>query len=158
MVNRTKIWTSGYTDVEPTGIGLAREERKRPDCDTVIAGRRFISDATCVNPLAASNVRKACSGSLAVAEQAEKEKHEKYGAMARQAGAQFFALALERTGGMGKQAALLIKTLLKVSNSRNVWAPSKAIFGLKVELSVIVQKWNAAIVTAGLRRSLRAGR
>ena len=48
--------------------------------------------------------------------------------------------------------------LLKVSNSRNVWAPSKAIVGLKVELSVIVQKWNAAIVTAGLRRSLRAGR
>ena len=59
---------------------------------------------------------------------------------------------------MGKEAALLIKTLLKESRSRNLWAPRNVVFGLKDELAVIVQKWNATIVRSGLRRSQNACR
>ena len=64
-------------------------------------------------------------------------------------------MALETTGGMSKECATAIKELRLAAGHLAQWAPSELILGLKVELSVIVQKWVARIVLSGLAKARR---
>jgi hypothetical protein len=92
---------------------------------------------------------------LATAEAAEARKTAKYSAMAHSRGAKFFPMVMELTGGMGKGCAELIKKLQSVAGHQRAWAPIELVRGLKMELSVLVQTWNAKIVLAGLSKSRR---
>src|SRR5689334_16770100 len=55
-----------------------------------------------------------------------------YDQLASENRAQFFALAVEMTGGLSKEASLLIKTLIKEARFRHMWVPSNIVYGVKV--------------------------
>ena len=76
--------------------------------------------------------------------------------MAREERAQLHVVALETTGGFSAEANAAIDALVEASKAVHyVWAPKEVIFGLKRVLAVAVQRWNAEIVLAGLRRDVR---
>jgi len=76
--------------------------------------------------------------------------------MARVEKAQLHVVALETTGGFSAAANKAVDALVEASKAVHyVWAPKEVIFGLKRVLAVAVQRWNAEIVLAGLRRDVR---
>src|SRR5580692_9416850 len=112
---------SGFcSEVRPMGAIVREEPRTvkddakelRPDAKISIASSRIFTDITIINPLAVSNVGQAAKKPLALAVAAESEKIAKYQEFARVQRHQFFPVALETTGGMGKKCVELISLLI----------------------------------------------
>ena len=132
---------------------MEEEKELIPDTDSLIGFSRVMSDQGIVHPCAPSNVRLAAKGELEVAAAYEKDKIEKYQALAQQRGARFFPIILETTGGMGKQAALGIAHIISAAKHSSRWAPLEVVNSIRERLCVSVLRWNAAMIAEGLWRS-----
>ena len=75
---------------------------------------------------------------------------QKYQEFARAQRHQFFPMALETTGGMGKKCVELISLLIAEGKNTLRWAPREIVSNLKRSLCVRVQRWNAEFVSAVL--------
>jgi len=138
--------------VEPSKIGSDRKERTRPDLDAVIAGLRFISDVSIVNPLAATHLSSAQS-MMGAAEKRAKSKAEKFADLNRFG--KFFPMVVETTGGMHKDFAVAIKEIIRASRNAGLWAGRDVVHGIRASVAVAVQKGNASMVATGLHASRR---
>ena len=62
-------------------------------------------------------------------------------------------IAAEQLRSVEDQA---IAEIVKAARSVGLWAPHEVVYGIKARLCVAVQRWNARVVLAGLRRSWEA--
>ena len=138
--------------VEPSKIGPDRKKRTRADLDAIIAGLRFISDVSIVNPLAASHLSSAQS-MMEAAEKRAKSKAEKFADL-NQFG-KFFPMVVETTGGMHKDFAVAIKEIIRASMRSGLWAPRDVVHGIRASVAVAVQRGNASMVATGLHVARR---
>jgi len=135
----------GFSHVEPSGIGLARKDRTRPDADLYLSGRRFVIDASIVHPLAPSHTELAASKKLAVAMRREREKRTRWEEKCAARGAVFFPVVLETLGGFGGDSAELFKELCAAPGIRFV-SDNFSIRALRERLSLCVARWTAVCV------------
>lgn len=140
----------GFTQLEPAQLG---DNRTRPDTDSIIGNSRIVTDVSVVHPLAASHVSVAARRELATAEAREQAKRNKYDGMVQARGAKFFPVVLETTGGMGKDCALALASIISAAKNCSRWAPREVVHGIRSRLSVAVLRWNASIISEGLWRA-----
>ena len=116
----------------------------------MIAGERFITDVSIVNPLADSHVSSAQS-IMGAAEKRAKSKAEKFDDMKKHG--KFFPMVMETTGGMHKDFAVAIKEIIRASRLSGLWAGRDVVHGIRASVAVAVQKGNASMVAAGLHEA-----
>ena len=139
----------GYSRMEPRGLDLTSE--KRPDLDCTLGLKRFLIDVTVRHPTAPSHVGVASRRSLAVAEQAEKDKTRKFASASRVLKAHFVPFAVETFGGIGKAARSFVSEMVKSSRALQFqWVPPEALYGLLNTVAVAIQRGNARTVAASL--------
>ena len=124
----------------------------RPDLDAVIAGERFITDISIVNPLADTHLESAQS-MMGAAEKRAKSKAKKFADLKRFG--KFFPMVMETTGGMHKDFAVAIKEIIRASMRSGLWAPRDVVHGIRASVAVAVQRGNASMVATGLHVARR---
>jgi len=147
----------GYAKYEPKGLGHDEEKKAlRPDGRWEFGASCILGDITIHHALAQSHIAKSSKGPLLSIQDVISEKKKKYADIARDEKAKFHVFALETTGGFSTQANAAVDALVEASKAVHyVWAPKEVTFGLKRVLAVAVQRGNAEIVLAGLRRDSR---
>ena len=145
------------------GARASREPRqeedkrgKRPDIKITIGATTYLLDVTVRNPACPSHASEGAKGKLKVAEKAEKEKTDKYKALAEREKAKFVPFAVETFGGMGAAASEFILNLLKESKDlQHAWAPWEVVYGLQHSVAVAIQRGNASLVSAAIHSHRR---
>lgn len=126
-------------------LGLSRDDGKRPDGITLIPWTRglpLIWDYTCVDTLAASNIRMSVQGGGTLASNAEEKKRRKYESLTR---AHIFCpFAMETLGAWGDDAKNLVSIIGGKICERN--GETRSTTFLKQRLSLAVQRGNAASI------------
>jgi len=124
-----------------------------PDFDMQIGPSRFLGDVTVWDPTAPSHVVKAATQPLAVAAEAEKNKHDKYREHLRRLRPRpiFVPFAVESYGGIGNEASNFIKQLIaQAAGLRTVWQPSEVVHNIYWSIACAIQRWNASIMRKAL--------
>mmetsp|Transcript_2547 Transcript_2547/g.5878 ORF Transcript_2547/g.5878 Transcript_2547/m.5878 type:complete len:633 (+) Transcript_2547:396-2294(+) len=109
-------------------------------------GRPTAFDVTVVSPTAPSNVTNAAKEQGATAAAAETLKNRKYDEVCRQAGVQFWPMAIETFGTAGPQAEKLVSLLGGRLASRLGSPRSETISRLRQQLSVGVARGTATMI------------
>jgi hypothetical protein len=113
------------------------------------------SDVTVRNPTCPSHLVAASKKSLSTATAPEREKTNKYKDIAEDNDATFVPFAIETYGGLGDEANKFVNTLIAAAKKlQYTWAPSEIVSSIRHSIGVAIQKENACIVLAGLRREL----
>jgi hypothetical protein len=132
----------------------ADEEKRLPDLDVRMGAKRWLMDATIRHPAAVSNARAAAKQVLATAEKAEREKQERYEELARKENAKFVPIALETFGGFGDKVAKFFEEFRAESKRLCIrWVPFEHFRDIDRLIALELQRGNAAVVRAGMRRS-----
>ncbi len=66
-------------------------------------------------------------------------------------------MAFELTGGVHKGVSEMVKAAIAASMEYSNWAPRELVFGVKTDWAVMVQKMNARLIQAWLRRCELSG-
>jgi len=135
----------GFAQTEPTGLGINRKDRTRPDADLQIGGKRFLIDVAVVHPLADSHTDLA-KKKLAVAAQKERQKRSRWEEKSAHHGAQFFPVVLETLGGMGDGCAGLFKELAGAAAGLRFVPEHLSIRGTRERISLAIARWTASCV------------
>lgn len=125
--------------------GLSRRDGKRPDGLTSYPwsnGKSLIWDVTVVDTLAASYVNVSSSKSGAVADQAEREKHNNY--IELKENYIFTPLAFESMGSVGPETEVFLTKLGKLMK-RHTGEPRSLDFLLQ-RISIAIQRRNAICI------------
>ena len=115
----------------------------------------YLLDVTVRHPLAPSHVSECAKGDgKSVLERAEAEKHREYRDLAEEAGAKFFAFAVETTGRLGNDAMAFMKIFISESAKfKNLWAPKEIVYGIYRSVAIAIARGNADIIASNLRKS-----
>ena len=134
--------------------------RKRYDLWVYGLGPQPCAVDFCItHPLAPSHVERCAEDAESVLERAEADKCREYSGLAEQAGAKFFAFAVETTGRLGKGACDFIQHIIRQGvQFKNVWAPKEVVEGIYRTVAIAVARGNAEIVRSNLVKSRLAWR
>jgi len=138
-------------EVEPTGY--ERENNRRPDIFAVVNNVPTFIDVGIVQPSAKSYRRM--RQEFALTRLREKEKIEKYSAVAMENDAVIMPFIVEANGGLGEQARYIIQDIAGMANCQALaFAPSEVVRDMLDGVSVAIQKGNAMAIRGSLSNTV----
>ena len=151
------ILAGGAASLEPHG--LSPTGRLRPDMQILFPGQHILTDVVISHPLCPSHIVRATTGSCRVAEHEALKKSDKYAEVTHhQEGARFVPFAIETTGGMGRDARVLVEQIsLACRDHLTLQTHTSIARGLRAAIAIAVQRGNGLAMQAGRSRALGRG-
>ena len=132
-----------------------RGERKHWDGEMIIGGHKLSYDVTVRNSCAPSHVARSKNSMKEFFEEAEREKHDIYDALAEAQNTQFFAIVVDVHGGFGPDALKFFQELIKLGNRvKGDWTPHQVVHGIYRSIAADICRGNEQIFDTNLEWNL----
>jgi hypothetical protein len=146
-----------YACREPSN--MSSDNDKRPDGHIITPRDNIITDVVIANPLCPTHRGSASLTPLATAKKGEAYKTHKYAGLARDHHATFIPFSAEATGGLGRGAHKVIKSIVQASQDRQSYVPAAQVRRqLRWAIAIAIQKGNAMTIRSGWIRAVGVGR
>jgi hypothetical protein len=145
-----------YACREPSNMSSDNDER--PDGHIITPRDNIITDVVIANPLCPTHRGSAALTPLATAKKGEAYKTHKYARLAKDHHAKFIPFSAEATGGLGRGAHKVIKSIVQASQDRQSYVPAAQVRRqLRWAIAIAIQKGNAMTIRSGWIRAVGVG-
>ena len=150
IAKRIAVWArrAGATSVKLEPAHLDPDSSKRPDIDIVMDSDRYLVDVAVIHPTCQTYIQKAHK-QLGACDIMIDTKLDKYDELASRLDAQIVPAVIETYGALSKPCKKLFKTIADYSleDPYCLFTRDEILRGLTVEVSTILQIWNAKLIT-----------